>query len=207
MARVNGRSVSGDPAARAGRLPGGYPRPVRAPFAAQCAPAHSACSTAMPAVKPLLAAYRETYRSLHTVRRELNELRQAEAGAGPADRPARRTRLRRSKRPASSRAKRRNCARSATGWPTPKTWPRWPGRPGPAGRRQPGNSRHYRPARAGGAGAVLAQPDRPGQRSPATRRKPPLEILVRADRATCRITWKRSNSTRAAWNRLKSAWI
>ena len=75
------------------------------------------------AVQAALDAYRAAYHALQAVRRELNELRQAEQDAD------RRTDMLtfqveeiESAAPASP-ARKKNCARSATAWPMPKTWP------------------------------------------------------------------------------------
>ncbi len=72
-------------------------------------------------IESLLAAYRKTYQHLLGIRRELEDLIAARDEAENAAPKCSPSRPRRSRRPGSSPVRAKNCARSATGWPMPKS--------------------------------------------------------------------------------------
>ena len=122
-----GARVKPEPAARAGQLPGGYPRPVRAPLAAATCASTWACSTATPASEARWTPTAPAYRQLLDAAPRAGRTAPGRAGCRPPHRHAHLTRSRRSK-PASLEARRRR--RAAPGARPPGQC-RKPGRAGP----------------------------------------------------------------------------
>ena len=129
------------------------------------------------------------------------------AGRRTAHRSAGLPAFKRSTRRSSSRARTADCARSATAWPTPRTWlPSAQQALALLDEGAPETPAADRSGRAGGPVDGQHQPHRCQRRTLAEQAATIVRSGRRSGAANCAITWKGSSSTPAAWSRRRNAW-